>query len=102
MSKLHNFLTRFQLHYRRTPVLTKAVMGAAIVLSTVTLVTLTYSRIDAQQQLALLQEQAAVLEEENLELRERIDDLGTADSIREIAREELGMVDADTVIIDED
>ena len=34
------------------------------------------------------------------ELAEKADDLGTGSSIRDIAREELGMVDPGTVIID--
>ena len=55
-------------------------------------------RILQQTQDAL--SQAATLEHENADLAEKIDDLGTGSSIKDIAREELGMVNPDTVIID--
>ena len=36
---------------------------------------------------------------ENAELREKIAELDTVQSVQDIAREELGMVDPDTVVI---
>jgi len=53
--------------------------------------------IESQTQAAL--DQAAELEHENAELEDKIGDLGSADSIQDIAQEELGLVDPDTVII---
>ena len=55
------------------------------------------SRIEAQTQSLL--DQAAALEEDNADLKEKTEDLGTSSSIKEIAREELGLVDPDTVLI---
>lgn len=55
-------------------------------------------RIQQQTQAAL--EQAAALEQENKELAEKQGKLGTNSSIKEIAKEELGLVDPDTIIID--
>ena len=54
-------------------------------------------RIEQQTQAAL--DQAAELEYENAELADKIGGLGSSSSIQEIAREELGLVDPDTVII---
>ena len=74
--------------------------AAAIVLSSLTLISLRLGHWEAQEKLAELQHRAAVLEQENQELRDDIDRLGTSDSIRDIAREELGLVDPDTIIIE--
>ena len=101
MEKIRSFLSRFQLQYRRTPTLNKVVVAAAIVLSSVTLVTLRLAHWEAEEKLAELRQQVAALEQRNEELRHDIDELGTTDSIREIAREELGLVDPDTIIIED-
>lgn len=102
MSKLHNFLTRFQLQYRPAPTLELVAMGAAIILSAATLVSIGHNYAETTQHLSELQVEVAILEEVNEELRYSIDGLGTADSIREIARTELGMVESDAIIIDAD
>lgn len=101
MANIHEFLNRSQLQYRRTPTLHKVVVAAAIVLSSVTLISLRLGHWEAEAQLAELQQRAAVLEQQNEDLRQDIDALGTTDSIREIAREELGMVDPDTIIFEQ-
>ena len=100
MADIHAFLNRFQLQYRRTPALHKVVVSAAIVLSSLTLISLRVGHWEAKAKLAQLQERYAVLEQQNQELREDIDRLGTVDSIRDIAMEELGLVDPDTIIIE--
>ena len=101
MADIHAFLNHFQLQYRRTPPLHKVVVAAAIVLSSMTLITLRLGHWEAQEKLVELQHQAATLEQQNEELRQDIDQLGTVDSIREIAKEELGLVDPDTIIFEQ-
>ena len=100
MADIHAFLNRFQLQYRRTPTLHKVVVSVAIVLSSLTLISLRVGHWEAKEKLAQLQERCAVLEQQNQELREDIDRLGTVVSIRDIAMEELGLVDPDTIIIE--
>ena len=100
MADIHAFLSRFQLQYRRTPTLHKVVVAAAIVLSSLTLISLRLGHWETKAKLSELQQRAAVLEEENQALRDDIDRLGTTDSIRDIAMEELGLVDPDTIIIE--
>ena len=101
MKKIRSFLRRFQLQYRRTSALNKVAIAAAIVLSSMTLISLRLAQWEAEETLANLRHQAAVLDQENNALRQDIDDLGTTDSIRDIAREELGLVDPDTIIIED-
>lgn len=101
MEQISSFLSRFQLQYRRTPTLNKVVVAAAIVLSSVTLVSLRLAHWDAEARLNELQHQVAAAEQRNEELRHDIDELGTTDSVRKIAQEELGLVDPDTIIIED-
>lgn len=101
MEQISSFLSRFQLQYRRTPTLNKVVVAAAIVLSSVTLVSLRLVHWDAEARLNELQHQVAAAEQRNEELRHDIDELGTTDSVRKIAQEELGLVDPDTIIIED-
>lgn len=100
MTKIRSFLSRFQLQYRRTSTLNKVVIAAAIVLSSLTLLSLRLVQQADEEILANLRQQAAALDQHNDELREDIDALGTTDSIREIAQQELGLVDPDTIIFE--
>ncbi len=101
MAEIQKLLSRFQLQYRRTPTLHKVVVAAAIVLSSVTLFSLRLVQWEAEDSLADLRHQVAALEQRNEELRQDIDELGTTDSIRKIARAELGLVDPDTIIFEQ-
>jgi cell division protein FtsL len=101
MSSIRSFLNRFQLQYRRTSTLHKVVVAAAVVLSSVTLLSLRLAHWNAEERAAELRQQVAAQEQQNADLRQDINELGTADSIREIAQEELGLVDPDTIIIED-
>jgi len=70
------------------------VLAALLVLHSVTL--------DAQNRAEQWRAQAQQLEQENQALEDKIDNLGTLEGIKDIAQEELGMVDPDTVIITPD
>ena len=101
MERIRSFLSRFQLQYRRTSTLNKVVVTVAIVLSSGTLVTLRLAHWEAKEKLATLSQQVAAKDQRNADLRQTIDELGTTDSIRQIARDELGLVDPDTIIIED-
>ena len=95
MEQLH----RFGRAIRGSSPLCKAALAAAIVLSATVLLGGRMMLWDAQNRLEALQQQAAQLTAENQQIREDIDSLGSADSIRRIATEELGLVDPGTVVI---
>ena len=84
MADIHAFLSRFQLQYRRTPTLHKVVVAAAIVLSSLTLISLRLGHWEAKAKLSELEQRANLLEEENQALRDDIARLGTTDCIRDI------------------
>lgn len=92
----NNPFRRFKLVYRRSSTLLKCVVLAAIVLSTAALLTLRLTIRDYQDRQQALALEAAQLEQENRKLTQSIAELGTVESIKRIAREELGLVDPDT------
>ncbi len=99
MQKILNSLRRVKLVVRKSRPVTKVVALCAVVLSTVTLLTLQSTILASRERTAELADQAGRLEQQNEDLEQRIDGLDTEDGIRNIAEEELGLVDPDTVII---
>ena len=88
--------SHIRLVYRRSSLLVKCAVIAAIVLSTAALVILRVSITEAQAKQQQLQTQALQLEKENLLLTQYIAELGTVQSIKRIATEQLGLVDPDS------
>ena len=91
-----NPLGHIRLVYRRSSTLVKCVVLATIVVSTMALVVLRISIQANQGQQKDLQLQAAQLEQENRALTRQIAELGTVESVKRIARLELGLVDPDS------
>lgn len=100
MDRIVKFLKRIRLVYRRSSMLTRVVIVSAIILSMAAVLTLNLTISAAQSQTDDLKNQAAALEQENQQLEENIEGLGSADSVGQIAKDELGLVDPDTVVID--
>ena len=99
MEKIINYLRRVKLVVRKSRPVTKVVALCAVVLSTVALLTLQNAILTSRENTAALMDQAGKLQQQNQELEERIDGLDTEEGIRDIAEQELGLVDPDTVII---
>lgn len=100
MANRTNPLSRIRLVYRRSGKVTKAIVLAAVVLSTATLLSLSAAIRECRTAAEDLRAQAAALEQDNSRLQENIDALGTIQSVMQIARDELGLVDPDTVIFE--
>lgn len=98
MAKRNHPVKKFKLAYRPGMTLVKTALLAVIVLSTAALIALGGCIRDAQTSTAALTAQAAALEQQNSALERNIEDLGSTDSIERIAKEELGLVDPDTVV----
>ena len=100
MAERTNPFRNIRLIVRPGPRKLKIVFIALILACTAALAALgiVQGRIQQQTQAAL--DQAAALEQENAELTEKKENLGSSSSIKEIAKEELGLVDPDTIIID--
>ena len=90
---------KFKVRLRSAPLKLKAVLIVLIVLSMGALVALRWVHCGIQAQTELKREQAAAMEGENADLQEKIDSIGSVQSIRQIARDELGLADPDTILI---
>ena len=99
MRRLKSLLRRIRLVYRRSSTLTKAVVLSAIVLSAAALLTLNLTVRSTDRQTQELRDKAAELEHQNSQLEQKIDGLGSAEGVAQIAGEELGLVDPDAVVI---
>jgi cell division protein FtsB len=73
-----------------------------IVFSMIALGAMAWVRTSIRARTEDMRSEAAALEDENAAIEEKIDRLGTLESIKEIAREILGLVDPDTIIIETD
>ena len=100
MSKFEKFISKFQLVRIRSRKLTVIMLVVAIVLSMGALTVLHLSRKQLQNRTDDLREQAAHLELENAALQEDIDQVGSIQSIVEIAEKELGLVQPDAVFFE--
>lgn len=100
MSALKELISRFKLVRRRSSNLTKIVVIITIVLCMGALLTLRLAMTEIKNNTRELASQAAALEQENADLNEQIGQLGSVQSVLDIAREELGLVDPDTIIFE--
>ena len=95
-----NPFRRIRLKYRRSSTLVKCMVLAMVVVCTAALLTLRFALLDTKQQLDQKRNEAAVLEQENKALERSISQLGSVQSVIELAGELLDLVDPDTVIFE--
>lgn len=93
-----NPFRRIRLIYRRSSTLVKCMVLTAVILCTIALLTLRHAIVDTRQQLEEKRNEAAVLEQENKGLEQSISQMGSVQSVVELAKELLDLVDPDTVI----
>lgn len=96
-AKTHPF-RRIRLVYRRSSLLSKCALLAALVLCTACLLTLRFQLTAEQAKQEQLRAEAVTLEQRNAELAEMIAQLGTVQSVKRIALTELNLVTPDTVL----
>ena len=100
MAKFKNPFAGVKVTYTRTHPLTRVVLIAFLTLSLVTLLTLRYLSWQRTSQIEAMRQEAAALEAENDDLREKIDGKDSVEGLEQIAGDELGLVDPDTIVID--
>ena len=94
----HRPTGRVRLIYRRSSTLVKSIVLAALLLSTLARLVLRLAILDAKEQLEQQRNDAAALEQDNQDLSRAISQLGTVQSVEELAGKLLGLVDPDTII----
>ncbi len=84
---------------RPTPPALKIVVTVLIVFSMAALLAMGWVLKMKRDDLQAKKDEAAALEQENQDLSDKIDNIGSVDSVKDIAREELGLVDPNTIVI---
>lgn len=93
---------KYRVVFRKTSPLVKTVILAAVLLCTVALVTLHATIEQSRSQYEAMRQQAAALEENNQNIVQQIDDMGSLESVIRIAMERLGLVLPDTTLFETD
>ena len=99
MEQIRKLLKRFKFVYRRSNTLTKVVVASAVVLSMAALLALNLTIAAIENRTDDLTDEASRLEQENQTLEENIGQLGTAESIIQIAKDLWNMVFPDTIVV---
>lgn len=100
MAKKKNPLRNAKVVIRQSPKALKIALIVLILFFMATLATLRWVHNNILAETENLREEASALEYENSQLDQKTGELGSVKSVEDIAREELGLVDPDTVIID--
>ncbi len=100
MIELKNPFAGIKVEYTRSHPLTKVVVIALILLSMAALITLSWSNAQLRREIQEMRNEAAQLEAENAQLEDKLDKLDSVEGVADIAREELDLVDPDTIVID--
>lgn len=100
MAAGRNPFHRIKLVYQRSSTLLKCVVLAALLLSSAALLAIGHTVAQLRAETEAQRAEAAALEQENEDLSDAIDDLGSVQSVKDIASKELGLVDPNTVIIE--
>lgn len=100
MAQRANPFSNVRLIVRPSPRKLKILFAVLILACAAALGALSIVRSQIRQQTQAALDQAGALEQENAKLVEKQENLGSKTSIKEIAREELGLVDPDTILFD--
>ena len=100
MAEFKNPFRDIKVEYTRSHPLTKVVVIALIVLCMAALITLRVSSVQLRREVEQMRQEAAQLEAENQALKEKLEELGSVEGVENIAEDELGFVDPDTIVID--
>ena len=100
MAKRKNPLKNAKIVVRQSPASLKIILIVLILFGMVTLAALRWVHTGILEETENLRQEASGLEYANSQLEQKTNELGSVKSLEDIAREELGLVDPDTIIID--
>ena len=99
MAEKKNPLKNAKVVVRHSPATLKIALIVLILLSMAALFALRWVHLGILAETENLKDKAAALEEANADLEQKTDEIGSVQSVKDIAKEELGLVDPNTVII---
>ena len=100
MEKQNGTPPQVKIEIRRAPNILKIVLIALILFSIGALVAIRWVHNGIRSEIEALTDEAAAIEHANTVLEEKKEEIGSVQSIQDIAQEELGLVDPDTILID--
>ena len=100
MEKIKKSLKNVKLEIRPSPVALKVLLIVLILFSTAALAALRWVHNGIREQTDKLRNEAAAVEFANEQMEEKTANLDSIQSLQDIAKEELGLVDPRTVVID--
>ena len=100
MAKRKNPLKNAKIVVRQSPASLKIILIVLILFGMVTLAALRWVHTGILAETENLRQEASDLEYANSQLEQKTDELGSVKSLEDIAREELGLVDPNTILID--
>ena len=95
-----NPLRNVKVVVRPSPPALKIVLILLILFSILALAALRWVTLGIRSETDDLRKEAAAAEHEKQEIQEKIDALGSVKSVEQIAREELGLMDPDAIVLD--
>ena len=99
MAEKKNPLKNVQIAVRPSPAALKIALIVLILLSMAALFALRWVHTGILAETENLKDKASALEEANTDLQQKTQEIGSVQSIQDIAKEELGLVDPDTIIL---
>ena len=93
-------LRNIQITFRKSSPVVKVAVICAILLFSAAMISLRLSQREIEKQTAAMEKEAAQLIEGNAKLEDKIEDVGSVQSVQDIARELLDMVFPDTVFFE--
>ena len=97
MANLAERFRRFRFVRKRSSPVLKIVLLVTILLSTVALITLGIFIKDEQARADAWRDQAAMEQQKNEELNNKLDNLGSLESVQQIAQELLGLINGNGI-----
>ena len=90
---------RYHVVFSQSSPLLKILVVLLLTFSLVALAALTWVKLSVEKQTEALREEAVAVSGENQKLENRLADMESDDTVKEIAKEELGLAEPGTVII---
>lgn len=90
---------RYRVVFSQSSPLLKILVVLLLTFSLVALAALTWVKLSVEKQTEALREEAVAVSGENQKLENRLADMESDDTVKEIAKEELGLAEPGTVII---
>ena len=100
MVQFKNPFRGIKVEYTRSHPATKLVLIALILVCMAALITLRLTSVQLKREIAELRTEAAELEAQITDLNEKLEQMDSVEGVENIAEDELGLVNPDTIVMD--